>query len=468
MLVAILKSDEKDSRRQIIAGDMLQHSQPRRLRSQPHCAAWVEFVRLGLVWLCVTMSVLSASDAAKVERDIRLRLQPTKVFAAAQAELTLVTDPPLARGYTVEWSSQAGRLLFDDGPATTWRAPEAPGTYRIVARITSGTQSWTHTDSVTVHRPSTAGMIWIPAGAFVQGDIVGTLNAAETKTVQNAGDEPYHRVHLSGFWIDRHPVTHAQYAEFLASALNEGLVRIEDVGVFGKLDSNWVPFYYFKTYETLVNRQLRGVNPRKPEFLHAISWNAEEKRFVVEQSFASAPIVDVSWFGAEAYARYHGKRLPSEAQWEKAARGDDGRKYPWGDNAPTRYHANVNFEHGYEPLAVATFSPYGDSPYGLTDALAGLSEWVADWYNPTYYDDYASSRELRDPAGPFWGKAHTIRGAPYALFYPGFTQEGAEAVSFRYNWHFEFFMIDSFANNATTFRTVVDPATRELKFEDPF
>jgi formylglycine-generating enzyme required for sulfatase activity len=394
----------------------------------------------------------SPSPAARA-----IAVRPEVVYARSPVTLAVKPGGGLPPGTRLEWVADRGLLLFDDLEEVVWRAPAEGGAARISLTLHLPAKPVERIETVIdVRSPSTGGMVWVPAGRYTRGDVRGTRDLEEVKTVQNASDEPFHEVDLDGFWIDRHPVTNAEYALYLSEALRQGMVRVADVAVMGELDGSWVPFYYFKPYTILVPGYYETGNPRKPEFLHWISFDGSG--FRIEKGKERYPVVDVSWFGAAAYARFHGRSLPTEAQWEKAARGPDGRRFPWGNNLPTPYHANSAGSYEGELAPAGRYSPIGDSPYGVADMLSGAVEWVNDWFQPRYYEDYRAETPLRNPPGPFWGRSHAIRGAPFSLRFPNVAE--IDPLGFRYSWRFEFLVGDIFANRATTFRTALVPVRR--------
>ncbi|MCS6994880.1 MAG: formylglycine-generating enzyme family protein, partial [Anaerolineales bacterium] len=212
-------------------------------------------------------------------------------------------------------------------------------------------------------------MVYVPAGEFLMGSPAG---------VGWSDERPQHVVYLDAFWIDRTEVTNAMYARFLNERGNQ-----EEGGV------TWLDEGYARVHQS-------------------------GGRWAADAGYEEHPVVAVSWFGAAAYCEWAGARLPTEAEWEKAARGTDGRTYPWGDAAPTC--SLLNFWPSASDCVVGTSAvgsyPAGASPYGALDMAGNVWEWVADWYDENYYANSPS----RNPQGPSSGSAHVLRGGSWYDF----------------------------------------------------
>jgi formylglycine-generating enzyme required for sulfatase activity len=224
---------------------------------------------------------------------------------------------------------------------------------------------------VKVIKGAPGDMVLIPAGSFTMG---------KTATSGTSDNSPAHTVILDAFFIDRFEVTCAQYAVFLNAAMATGAVQTSE----GKPVKNG-----HVLFDATSGTQLKYANGQ----------------FTVEGGMENHPIARVSWWGAEAYAVYYGKRLPTEAEWEKAARGTDAREYPWGNAAATG--AYYNFSYYSKP--VGQFHPQGDSPYGLSDMAGNAYEWVNDWYSDKYY----ASSPSTNPKGPAAGTEKVLRGGSF-------------------------------------------------------
>lgn len=232
-------------------------------------------------------------------------------------------------------------------------------------------------------------MVLVPAGEFTMG-----------ASADNGGlpdEQPMRLVYLGAFWIDRYEVTNAAYLQFVQ-------------------DTN---------YQAPANAAVK-LN----------LWDQNRPLPGIEQH----PVVNVSWLDAVAFCRWANKRLPTEAEWEKAARGTDGRIYPWGnewqfDNGNSASYwagKTVEFADSTEwdafwikgpgahiskakglngeilTMPVGSF-PAGASPYGALDMAGNAAEWVQDWYNPNHY----RSAPLTDPQGPERGAIKAMRGGSW-------------------------------------------------------
>ena len=225
-------------------------------------------------------------------------------------------------------------------------------------------------DQSSISSISPEDMVLIPAGEFIMG--------TDSKGA-NADQKPAHTVYLDAFYIDKHEVTNAEYEEFILA------------GGYKKRE--------FWTEE--------GWNFIQKFQFDADEWHQIETPLQYGENSVSTdpnhPVIGVSWYEANAYAAWAGKRLPTEAEWEKAARGTDGRIYPWGNEM--NFSKLSYFPHIIKLQAVGSF-PEGASPYGVMDLAGGVWEWCADWYDDSYYPQ--SPR--RNPTGPDKGEYRVLRG----------------------------------------------------------
>lgn len=191
-----------------------------------------------------------------------------------------------------------------------------------------------------------------------QDGVVAVMVPAGNFVMGDDLESPLRQIYLDSFYIDKYEVTLSRYAKFL-----------EATG---------------------------GARPPQ-------GWRQSNL-----ESAGALPVVGVDWHDAAAYCRWAGKRLPTDSEWEKAARGEDGRKYPWGSEDPTPAHANFG-KSADDPysggLAPVESRPAGKSPYGAHDMAGNAAEWVSDWFAAGFVRG-----DVRNPKGPENGTAKVIRG----------------------------------------------------------
>lgn len=209
-----------------------------------------------------------------------------------------------------------------------------------------------------------AGTAAMAAESLVRSEAVAIPAAAFTMGSNDGPDDerPAHPVDVARFEIDRLPVTNAQFAEFL-NALG--------------------------THNKNGERLFDDDDPDAR--IHKIG-----NRWVADGGFENHPAVEVSWPGARDYCAWRNKRLPTEAEWEKAARGTDGRKYPWGNTPPDRTQGQ--FSARFNNTAPVDAFPAGASPYGVLDLSGNAWEWVSSAYRAYPYNAHDGREDQK--AGP--------------------------------------------------------------------
>lgn len=212
-------------------------------------------------------------------------------------------------------------------------------------------------------------MVYVPAGLFI-------LGSASAGNLSDTSESPTRTIHLDAYWIDLTEVTNGMFA----LCVLEGGCTPPDLGIS-------------------LTRSDYYANPSYGEF----------------------PVVNITWQQAADYCAWAGRRLPTEAEWEKAARGTDGRTYPWGEEPPSCEllmfgDPGPGKDACGEDLARVGSHPLGASPYGALDMAGNAWEWVADWYSPDAYETLADS----NPTGPSSGEGRVLRGGGFS--------DGASAV----------------------------------------
>jgi formylglycine-generating enzyme len=254
------------------------------------------------------------------------------------------------------------------------------------------------------------GMAWIPGGEFSMGapdlqsgDAVGMNAAADAR--------PVHRVYVDGFWMDETDVTNEEFARFVKATgyvtIAERTPTAEEFpgappenlyagSIVFSPPNHAVPLndhYQWWAY-------VKGANWRHPEGANS-NLKGREKY----------PVVQVAYPDALAYASWAGKRLPTEAEWEFAARGGlAGKSYPWGDEFQPRGAWMANTHQGHFPdadsgddgfIGIAPIAQFPANGYGLYDMAGNVWQWTSDWYRPDYYQQLAAVRGVaRNPQGP--------------------------------------------------------------------
>ncbi len=279
------------------------------------------------------------------------------------------------------------------------------------------TQSLDTLETAIVDIPSAdeAEMILIPAGEFLRGvssaDLAELANLCPNCSLKILEDaQPQTTIYLDSFWIDKTEVTNAQFSRF-----------VDETG--------------FRTTAERTNDYSYVQDPGLRDFVYIgdADWQHPQggNSDIVNQDYYA--VTQISWQDANAYCEWAGKRLPTEAEWEKAARGNDGRLFPWGNRSPHRTDLNFDFSPGYIVSVGSYFD--GASPYGVLDMSGNVWEWVADYYAEDYY------RKAPDdnPQGPPNEEGRVMRGGSWASEYDPYLPF---VTTFYRLWNYEYISSD--------------------------
>lgn len=226
-------------------------------------------------------------------------------------------------------------------------------------------------DGIVENKLDGAELVYIPAGEFW----MGSGNGSPTK------EQPRHQVYLDAFWIDQTEVMNAQFARFVNETGYQTVAEIAGRSSVYK-GSTWV--------------EIANADWRQP---NGAGDSINNK--------STHPVVHIAWQDASTYCVWSGGRLPTEAEWEKAARGNTQSTYPWGNAAPSSQYSNYN-NFVMDTVAVGSY-PRGSSAYGVYDMAGNVWEWVADWYDEDYYQ-YSTQN---NPQGPTSGSKRVFRGGSF-------------------------------------------------------
>jgi len=252
------------------------------------------------------------------------------------------------------------------------------------------------------------GMVWIPGGEFSMGGVnPAGMQDGGKETMNDA--RPVHQVYVDGFFMDEHEVTNAEFSEFVKAT---GYVTIAEQKPTRKEfpdapEENLVAgsVVFTPTSTADLSNHYQWWN-----YVHGANWKhplGPESDLFGKENF---PVVHISWEDAAAYAKWAGKRLPTEAEWEFAARGGKaGDLYTWGNQFKPDGKWMANIFEGTFPahdegsdgfVGIAPIKKYPPNAYGLFDMAGNVWEWCSDWYRPDYYEKLANAGVAKNPTGP--------------------------------------------------------------------
>lgn len=266
-------------------------------------------------------------------------------------------------------------------------------------------------------------MVWIPGGEFSMGCSVTNESLCGIKGITNDAN-PIHSVYVDGFWMDTTEVTNKQFAAFIEAT---GYVTIAEIKPTTKefpgipdeqLFTGSLVFRPTKQ-EVLLNNYLQWW-----EFVGGANWRHPEGPGSSIKGKDNFPVVQVCFDDAIAYSKWAGKRLPTEAEWEFAARGGkSGNLYAWGNTLKINGKFQANIYEGNFPVSngdsgedgfvgIAPVAQYKANSYGLYDTAGNVWEWINDWYDVNYYQLVSKNKLTKNPKGPVTFNDPTEPGLP--------------------------------------------------------
>jgi formylglycine-generating enzyme required for sulfatase activity len=273
-----------------------------------------------------------------------------------------MTDTPAPPTSTKPATSTRPLLPVDTGPTlTAWPTITLSPTPGQIKAPAATRVSGLGIGSTQISPKDGMMQVYVPAGEFLMG-------SDKTKDSQAFDNElPQHTVYLDAFWIDQTEVTNAEYAGCAASG--------------------------------------QCTPPHETS-------SSNRSSYYGNSQFDSYPVINMDWSQATAYCAWAGRRLPSEAEWEKAARGTDSRIYPWGNDISCNQSNYWGKDGGCkgDTSRVGSY-PSGASPYGALDMAGNVWEWVNDWFGSSYYQNSPA----RNPGGPDSGTSHVLRGGSWNI-----------------------------------------------------
>jgi sulfatase modifying factor 1 len=307
---------------------------------------WPRTVRL----VTLSLHVLTIASIALATEPVSPKPEAPNPIAPAPGPIPVPSKPQ-----TQESEPKAPNKAIMEGTGKDSAAPATPMPAKPPAKSASASNGVSPQKAPIIMQPlpeivgkDGAPMVLIPVGEFTMGSDKG-----------DDDEEPVHKVFLDSFYLDKFEVTNGRFAKFVEAIQSE-------------------PPWGFADKETPVLRQ-------------------------------DQPVRWVNWMEAMGYCLWAGKRLPTEAEWEKAARGSDARVYPWGNDPPTLAHAVFGLKEGSDTVSAIGNRDKGKSPFGVHDLAGNLYEWTTDWYDEQFY----SKNPAINPRGPAEGSAKVQRGGSY-------------------------------------------------------